>query len=251
MNILLSNDDGIYAEGLRALYRALRARGHTVHAVAPMTGQSAVSNAITFFHPLQAERIVESDFEGMGVYGTPADCVKLGASTLVPSPLDLVISGMNAGANAGPNILYSGTVAAAAEGVFHNIPSMAVSYDSFEFENIDEHAAHAVSLAETLPWGKVPARTLLNVNYPAKPVSESLGVRACPQSSAMWRDGYEERHDMRGRPYWWLTGTLPPEEIEEGSDNDLLKKGYITVTPVRFIFTHEAFMPELEKILQK
>ncbi len=254
MHFLLSNDDGIHAPGLRTLYAAIKAKGHRVTAVAPMTEQSAVSHGITVFRPLQSASVCDDNFgipfEGTGVYGTPADCVKLALTRLLPSPPDIVISGINSGANAGPNVPYSGTIAAAAEGAFHALPSMAVSYDSFKIEDISEHAAHAVTLAETLPWHNVPKHTLININYPHRALQDCLGVRVCPQSSVLWQDDYEERRDLRKLPYWWLSGTLPAENIEQGSDNDLLSKGHITVTPLRFVFTDEAFLAELNDILK-
>ena len=115
MRIALTNDDGIHAVGLRAIYHALLAAGHQVDVVAPMTEQSAVGHAITILGPLRVRRIKECDFNGFGVYGTPADCVKLGIGELLPHRPDLVVSGINAGANVGPDVLYSGTVAAATE----------------------------------------------------------------------------------------------------------------------------------------
>ncbi len=251
MNILLSNDDGIYAVGLRALYTAFTEAGHTVYVVSPMAEQSAVSNSITVFQALRAKEISEAGFTGMGVHGTPADCVKLALKSLCPKKPDIVISGINSGPNAGSDIRYSGTVAAACEAAFAGYKAMAVSYDDYRPTDLLEQARHTVTLAETLPWENIPPRCVVNVNYPKRPVAEALGVRTCFQSSALWDDNYGERQDPRGNPYWWLHGELRTQDVEEGSDRDLLTKGYITVTPIRFEYTHTECLAALEGCFQK
>ena len=148
MRVLLTNDDGIRAEGLRAMYRALREAGHTVHVVAPMHEQSGVGHSLTFFDPLRAHKIEEPDFEGLGLYGTPTDCVKLALGNLLKKRPDMVISGINAGSNVGPDILYSGTVGAATEAAHEDLPSMALSCDAGGgHPDMDSIARHAVELA--------------------------------------------------------------------------------------------------------
>ena len=129
MDVLLTNDDGIRAPGLRAMYAALREAGHNVRVVAPMRQQSGVGHSLTVFEPLRAMQFEEPDFTGTGVYGTPTDCVKLALGRLLPRRPDMVISGINAGPNVGPDILYSGTVGAATEAAHEELPSLAVSYD--------------------------------------------------------------------------------------------------------------------------
>ena len=213
MRVLLTNDDGIRAEGLRAMYRALREAGHTVHVVAPMHEQSGVGHSLTFFDPLRAHKIEEPDFEGLGLYGTPTDCVKLALGNLLKKRPDMVISGINAGSNVGPDILYSGTVG----------------------------ARHAVELAARIDWKKVAHRRVINVNYPRGPLSEAKGLRICPQTSAVWKNAYAERKDPRGEPYWWLEGEIPP--------HTMLNRGYITVTPLRFEFTDHESLRSLEDML--
>ena len=167
MRVLLTNDDGIRAEGLRAMYRALREAGHTVHVVAPMHEQSGVGHSLTFFDPLRAHKIEEPDFEGLGLYGTPTDCVKLALGNLLKKRPDMVISGINAGSNVGPDILYSGTVGAATEAAHEDLPSMALSCDAGGgHPDMDAIARHAVELAARIDWTKVPHRRVINVNYP-------------------------------------------------------------------------------------
>ncbi len=237
MIIALTNDDGVQAAGLRALYKVLLEQGHAVRVVAPVTEQSAVGHAITIRDPLRIRHFSENGFAGIGVFGTPADCVKLGLSQLLEEKPDLVISGINAGANVGPDIMYSGTVAAAREAASMGFPALAVSYDSFITGDMTEHARFAVALMQRIPWGDVPERRVLNLNLPKGPMSDCKGLRLCPQTSAVWRDWYHKRTDPRGAPYWWLDGTIPPDLVAPGTDRALLTEGWATLTPLRFDFT--------------
>ncbi len=247
MKVLLTNDDGIHSRGLMALYTALRERGHTVNVVAPMEQQSGVGHSLTVFDPLRAVRFNQPGFQGMGLYGTPTDCVKLALSTLVENRPDLVMSGINAGANVGPDILYSGTVGAATEACHEDLPSMAISDDEEDPVDILAKARHAVALAESLNWKEIPTRRVINVNYPKGLLSSSKGVRVCPQTTAVWKNSYLERQDPRGGRYWWLVGSIPPETINAGSDKDLLNRGYVTVTPLCFNFTDETGLAILSR----
>lgn len=240
MHIFLTNDDGIQAAGLQALYTALIEGGHTVDVVAPITEQSAVSNSITFATPMRIKHYQHGDFAGTAVHGTPVDCAKLGLSSLVTQKPDLVLSGINRGMNAGPDVLYSGTVSAACEGALMGYRSIAVSFASYTAEHKDDFidkARHLVALLPSINWENVPARSMLNINYPACLASDALGIRFCPQSRAIWHDWYEERQNPLGQRYWWINGEVPPESIEAGSDRDFLAKGYITITPLQFDFT--------------
>lgn len=250
MNILLTNDDGIMANGLRAMYAALRAAGHTVRVVAPVRQQSGVGHSLTVFEPVRAMEYNEPDFCGTGIYGTPTDCVKLALGNLLPCKPDLVISGINAGPNVGPDILYSGTVAAATEAAHENLPSIAVSYDGYNstVEEVLPQANHLAHLAERLDWSQLRPRRVINVNYPKCPLAEVKGLRVCPQTSAVWLNSYSQRQDPRGAPYWWLEGEIPPESIEHDSDKDLLNKGYITITPLRFDFTDAEGLRTLQSL---
>lgn len=248
MYILLTNDDGIYAPGLRSLYQALCDAGHQVQVVAPMTEQSAVSSAITVFQPLRIRRLREAQFTGIGVYGTPTDCVKLALSRLLPRKPELLLSGINAGPNAGPDILLSGTVAAAAAGAHAGIPAMAISYNDYHAVKVDEQARHAAALAGRLDWARLPSRCVLNLNYPCGSLADALPLRICPQSSALWRDTYEQRQDPRNSPYWWLAGIIPEEEEQAQTDWTLVRKGHITLTPLRFDLTDWDHLPLLEAL---
>ena len=250
MRIALTNDDGIHAVGLRAIYHALLAAGHQVDVVAPMTEQSAVGHAITILGPLRVRRIKACDFTGFGIYGTPADCVKLGIGELLPHRPDLVVSGINAGANVGPDVLYSGTVAAATEAAHLGFKALAVSYDAFKFDDLSEHAAYAVSIIEKLPWPELPERRVVSLNLPDVPMSACKGLAICPQTTAVWRDWYHRREDPRGTPYWWLDGNIPPEKVNPGSDRALLSEGWATLTPLRFDFTDTACLEYLRGVFE-
>ena len=245
MHVLLSNDDGIMAPGLRALYAALVEAGHTVLAVAPLRQQSGVGHSLTVVEPLRTRVIEEPGFTGIGVHGTPTDCVKLGLGALSQKRPDLVMAGINLGPNVGPDIFYSGTVGAAAEGAHDGVPSMAVSHaDHSGRQDLTAHARHAVALAERIDWSKLPERRVLNLNYPAGDLPEGE-VRVCPQSAATWRNIYARREDPRGDPYWWLTGDVPGESIGQGTDKHLLLAGHVTLTPLRFEYTDDAALDAL------
>ena len=249
MIVALTNDDGIEAHGLRALYTALKNAGHDVRVIAPMAEQSAVGHAITVRNPLRAKEYHEGDFHGYGISGTPADCVKLGTGVLLEQKPDIVISGINAGANVGPDIMYSGTVAAAREAAAMGYPAMALSFDSFLPADLTEQAAFAVSLMERLPWQTIPKKRVINVNFPDMPFAACKGLTLCPQTDAVWNDWYHERTDPRGTPYWWLDGNILPETVAKGTDRALLSEGWITLTPLRFDFTDTETLALLEKTL--
>jgi 5'-nucleotidase len=242
MDILLTNDDGINAVGLRALYGALREAGHTVHVVAPMTEQSAVGHAITLFSPLRVTEVREVGFEGIGVVGTPADCVKLAVHHILPKRPDVVVSGINAGANVGVDVLYSGTVSAATEGALAGIWALAVSVDDFRPRDLNPQARCTAAFVADFPWGALPQLTVLNLNFPAGPLPYPPRICVCPQTSATYRDWYLERADPRGRPYYWLGGVIPEELVQPGTDRALLTEGCITLTPLTFDLTHWAFL---------
>lgn len=249
MIVALTNDDGIRATGLRSLYRALLDAGHTVHVVAPKTEQSAVGHAITVRDPLRVRQYAENGFTGVGVSGTPADCVKLGISVLMREEPDIVLAGINAGANVGPDIMYSGTVAAAREAAAMGYPAMALSYDSFAEDDLTGYAAFAVSLMEKIPWQEIPEKRIINVNFPNVPFEKCKGLKICPQTSAVWHDWYRQHLDPRGTPYWWLDGSIPPEMVAPGTDRALLTDGWTTLTPLRFDFTDMECLTALQERL--
>ncbi|MEZ0267667.1 MAG: 5'/3'-nucleotidase SurE [Phycisphaerae bacterium] len=244
MRILLTNDDGIRAPGLVAMYRELTKLGD-VTVVAPETVQSATGHGITMATPLLTSRVrVEDTFEGVAVDGRPADCVKLAINQLCAGePPDLVVSGMNSGTNVGINVIYSGTVAAAIEAAFLGLPAVAVSlYLKSDVET--DYARSAVYARRTIE--KILATGLqkgqvATMNVPAlQPGEEPRGIKIVRQCTRPWVDTYERRKDPRGRDYFWNTSVFKLVETEGDTDVAALKEGWITVTPLQFDLTDHA-----------
>jgi 5'-nucleotidase len=175
------------------------------------------------------------------------DCVKLGLTSLLAKRPDAVVSGINAGANVGVDVLYSGTVSAATEAALMGVPALAVSYDSFNPPDLSEQAAWAADLLARLPLDRLPEQCVLNLNFPDRPLAQAKELRVCPQTSAAYADGYEQRMDPRGRPYFWLVGEIPPEKLTADCDRALLTAGHITLTPLRFDFTDRPVLDLLHK----
>lgn len=242
MKILITNDDGILAPGIEALYSAVRDLGE-VEVVAPETGQSAVGHAISVLTPMAVRRVhVNNTFHGWSVDGRPADCVKLAMMELLPWKPDFVLSGINAGANTGINVLYSGTVAGAAEGAFFGVPSVAFSL--LLSAELDFHGAGRISrqIFERYVASKPPAGMCLNVNIPPLDNGPPLGVRVIQQSNVPMDDHYQKMTDQQGRAIYWLDGKLPDKGRCPGSDLEAVRDGYISITPLRFDLTDREAM---------
>lgn len=240
MIILLTNDDGIYAPGLAALQRQLSRLGD-VYVVAPATEQSGVGHSITYLTPLIVKEVYIDDQQwGWAVEGSPADCVKIGISELCPSRPDLVVSGINGGLNAGINVLYSGTVAAAIEGAFYGITSLAVSLEYDEHAQFDKAARIARSIIEQVLENKGPEPQLYNMNLPTAALEGAPEVRTVPMDVTLYGEHYEKRTDPFGRLYYWATGY--PSPTLEGRETDLtaLKQGCVTLTPLDYNMTKTA-----------
>ena len=245
MNILLTNDDGIWAPGLRSLYHVLSSAGHQITVVAPLTEQSAVGHAVTLSSPLRIKKVNDGPFQGFAVSGSPVDCVKIALGTVYNLQPELLISGINNGANVGVDILYSGTVAAATEAALVGIPALAVSIDHFNPVDLAEQAEYILAFIPKIKWASLPPRRILNINFPDLPVPECKGLRLCPQTQAVYEDWYDERTDPRGRRYYWLCGEILPQNLEPDTDRTLLTQGYITLTPLTFDFTDHELMQNL------
>jgi 5'-nucleotidase len=243
--ILVSNDDGYDSPGIYALVRSLNRIAETVVA-APATPQSAVGHAITVQMPLRAREVQRGKgFRGWAVEGTPADSVKLGVSTLLQRKPDLVVSGINHGMNTSINIMYSGTVSAATEGMILGIPSIAISLASHA-QDADTTAAalFARSIARTVLRRGLPAGTLLNVNVPAIPLADIRGVAVTRQGRSWWDDGFETRTDPNGKEYYWLYGTYKWDSDPQADDHALQNK-LISVTPLHYCLTDDALYAEM------
>ena len=245
MEIVLTNDDGIWAIGLRTLYKSLINAGHRVHVIAPLTEQSAVGHAVTLSNPIRIKYVKNSNFQGIGVSGTPVDCVKLALTKILKDPPDLLVSGINNGANVGVDILYSGTVAAATEAALAGVSALAVSIDNFSPTDVNDQAEFVCRLIKKIDWEKFKNR-VLNLNFPDRPLNKVKGIKVCPQTQAIYKDWYEERVDPRGKPYFWLCGYIPEENLSPKSDRAYLSKGYITLTPLNFDFTDKKLLAKLQ-----
>jgi 5'-nucleotidase len=239
----LTNDDGVYAPGLRALRQELLKLGH-VSVVAPATEQSAAGHSITLLTPLLVQEVLDDDQTRLGwaVEGRPADCVKLALQELLPEPPDVIISGLNAGSNAGINVLYSGTVAAAVEAAFYRYTSIAVSLEYTKAQPLDfpRAAELARRVIERILSHPVGPGTLINVNIPALEKGPVRGVRVLPQNIAPYAEQFDRRTDPRGRVYFWNMPGVACPEPHPNTDEAALADGYITVTPLQFDLTHHA-----------
>jgi 5'-nucleotidase len=248
VRILLTNDDGVYAPGLRALRTELLSLGD-VTVVAPATEQSAVGHSITLLTPLLVQEVRDDQnrFMGWAVEGRPADCVKLALLELLPEPPDVVISGLNAGSNAGINVLYSGTVAAAIEAAFFRRLSIAVSLEYTRPQPLDFPRAAGLArgvIDQVLAHDPAPG-TLFNINIPSLEKGPVRGIRVLPQNVAPYVETFDRRRDPRGRVYFWSNpGFCCPEPLPD-TDVSALAEGFITVTPLQFNLTHADLLREM------
>ncbi len=251
MRILITNDDGIFAPGLRALQRAFE-RSHDVTVVAPDRERSAIGHGITLHQPLRAEPVaLGNGSQGIAVSGTPADCIKIAVLEIMDKKPDMVISGINPGANLGININYSGTVAAAKEASLYGINALAVSVQSPASDHYDEMARYTVSLAGQVAATGLPFGTLLNVNFPNMPVAETAGVRVCRQGIEMFPENIEKRVDPRNRPYYWQGCDAQTFRDSPDSDGSAVAANFIAITPLKCDTTDYHLMGDLEDLLTR
>ncbi|NER37259.1 MAG: 5'/3'-nucleotidase SurE [Oscillatoria sp. SIO1A7] len=257
MKLLISNDDGIFAAGVRALANTMAEAGHEVFVVCPDRERSATGHGITMHQPIRAE-VVESIFhpgiKAWSCSGTPSDCVKLALWALLDSPPDLVLSGINQGQNLGTDILYSGTVSAAMEGLIEGIPSVAFSFTSYTSREFQPAANFARTLVAAIAKTPLPLKTLLNVNVPDVPTEKIAGVVLARQGVRRYADVFKKRVDPRGHTYYWLAGEVI-EDAEDAEDTEkalvswgeeaialptdvqAIRENYITVTPLQYNLT--------------
>lgn len=244
--ILVSNDDGIFSPGIKALAEVADEFGD-VEIVAPDRQQSAVGHAITVSTPLRARPFrIDNRFNGQAVTGTPADSVKLAHNQLLNRKPDLVVSGINHGSNAGINILYSGTVSAATEGTILGYPSIAFSCTAYE-EEADlsgcQDAARKV-IGYVLNHG-LPKGVTLNVNAPEGPLK---GIKWARQANSRYIEEFEGRVDPNNRSYYWMTGKFQLLDNDEQNDIAILEKGFASVTPIQYDLTAYSLMNDLKDI---
>ncbi|TDT69164.1 5'-nucleotidase /3'-nucleotidase /exopolyphosphatase [Hypnocyclicus thermotrophus] len=248
MNILISNDDGIYAEGIKILKNFLEKAGHKIYVTAPLDEQSGAGHGITLHSPLRIKEIErDGKFFGYGINGKPADCVKIGLLKLFKDKsIDLVISGINKGTNLGTDIFYSGTFGAAAEGSLLGVKSIALSLcDILDNNHFETAANFIVKYCDKIKNIKFPKDTLLNINVPNIVNEDIKGYVYTKQGDRRYLDNIIERIDTQGNKYYWLGG----KASEKGEDLEIdfvaVKQGFISITPIKL----DMYSDELKKIL--
>lgn len=245
--VLLTNDDGIFAEGLYQLYLAMREVAE-VAVVAPDSEKSAVGHAITIADPLRVTKFHRNgEFFGHAVNGTPADCVKLAYYALLDRKPDAVISGINLGSNTGINVIYSGTISAATEANILGLPSFAISLATYANPIFEPAARFAARLLPLILEQPLPPHTFLNVNVPNVPEAKIRGVRITRQGMTMYDDNYDVRRDPRNRLYYWLTGSKMEAQEGEDVDDGAVAKNYISITPLHYDLTNYDYLDDLKK----
>jgi 5'-nucleotidase len=254
MRILIANDDGIAANGIRVLTESL-ACDHEVYVIAPDRERSAAGHSLTLHTPLRVEELEPfGDAKRTWVTtGTPGDCVKIGINAILASDEqpDLVISGINHGPNLGADILYSGTVSCAMEGAMMGVPSIAVSLASMksEYEDFRFTGNFVNSLLKKLPEFTFPPKGILNINTPALPAEDIAGIAITELGRRMFTDTYDKRTDPRGKVYYWMAGELLSEPDTANTDIAAVRNNMVSVTPVTFEMTKRSFMADLENVL--
>jgi len=249
MNILISNDDGIYAEGIKVLVNYLKKNGHKTFVVAPLEEQSGTGHGITLHEPLRVREVFrENERFGYSVSGKPADTVKVALTHLYDdADIDFVISGINRGANLGTDLFYSGTFAAASEGTLFKKNAIALSLivdgDYLYFESAGEFI---VDFLETIKDKKFPQGTLLNINVPNLPTGDIKGAKYTKQSNRKFKENLVERTDTQGNRYFWLGGSPVMGDHVENSDAQAIIDGYISITPIKL----DLYNNELELFLK-
>lgn len=254
-HILITNDDGIHALGIRHLWYALKDIAD-VAIVAPSEEHSCVGLSITVFDPLRIEKVLwlSNEAQAWSVTGTPSDCVRMALSVILPDYPDLIISGINRGSNAGRRILYSGTIGAVIEGVMHGIPGMAVSLEDYvnpSFESIEEYIPRFVDYILNHP---LPSGTFFNVNFPSQSENPILGIRMVRQGNEYCAESPEKReHPTAGNfSYYWLGSKIVKYDEDDDSDIAWLQKGYATAVPININeLTNRIYIKEHGQIFEK
>src|SRR6185436_1929160 len=247
--ILVTNDDGITAPGIRALVEAMSELGEVV-VVAPDGPQSGMGHAITLNTPLRLDKVeVHGETLGYQCSGTPVDCVKLAVNKILHRKPDLCVSGINHGSNSSINVIYSGTMSAAMEGAIEGIPSIGFSLLNYKL-NADLKAGRQIAkiIAQQILNFGMPVNSLLNVNIPDLTLNKIKGIKICRQAMAKWEEEFNERLDPHNRPYYWLTGKFINPDKGEDTDEWALKNGYVSIVPVEFEFKGHHAVTYLNKM---
>ena len=247
--ILVTNDDGITAKGIRSLIEIASQFGEVV-VIAPDKPQSGMGHAITISNPLRLEEVALFDkIPAFACSGTPVDCVKLGVYEILHRKPDILLSGINHGENTSTNVLYSGTMSAAVEGAMENIPAAGISLKNHDAK-ADFSTAKEVSkrVIQMILTHGLPDHTCLNVNVPDVQFNALKGIKWSKQAHAFWEDRFDKRLDQFGRPYYWLTGNFECVSEDEESDLYALENGYASVVPTQFDLTHYEALQALKHL---
>ena len=250
MKLLITNDDGIYAQGIQTLIKTMSSVAE-IYVAAPDRERSGTGHSITVFEPIRAEQIEMPEVRVAWVIGgTPVDCVKLAVKKLIKTKIDLVVSGINHGPNLGTDILYSGTVAAAAEGVVLGIPSIAASLNSYSADADFTMAADITKeLIEQILRQGIEETTLLNINIPPLPREHIKGSRITKLGIRNYDNLFEERKDPRGNAYFWLGGGVVIHRQEHNSDVTAVENGFLSITPIHLDLTDYRLMEKYRQDL--
>jgi len=248
--ILITNDDGVMAPGIRNLVEAVKDMGKIV-VVAPDKPQSGMGHAITIGHPLRLQKVnvFGDDIDAYSCTGTPVDCVKLAVDKVLHRKPDLCLSGVNHGANHSINVIYSGTMSAAVEAAIESIPSAGFSLLDYSIEaDFSGARKYARIVVEKMLTTKLDKHTVFNVNIPALPPDHIKGLKICKQAYAKYEEDFITRQDPHGRVYYWLTGEFV--NFDKGRDTDVwaLANGYVSLVPVQFDLTNYVLKSKLEKL---
>lgn len=253
LKILISNDDGIHANGIQTLAAKL-SQNHEVYVVAPDRERSATGHALTLHKPIRIEE-VDLSFpvaKAYSVSGTPSDCVKLALNALLDVEIDVLVSGINHGPNLGSDVIYSGTVSAALEGAIHGIPSIAVSLVN-GFEKMADFSHGAEFINQFLPTAMkvgIPAKSILNINIPAVSLHHFAGIQIAELGTRMYTDSYEKRIDPRGGVYYWLAGEIIETGEADDSDVEAIRNNMVAISPVHYNLTNYNALTLLKEKLE-
>ncbi len=246
--ILVTNDDGVMAPGIRNLIQFMKEIGEVV-VVAPNKPQSGMGHAVTISNPLRLEKISkDSPTLEYSCNGTPVDCVKIAVNRVLKQKPDLIVSGINHGSNSSINVIYSGTMSAAIEGAMENIPSIGFSLLDFNFDaDFVSAKKYIINIANNVLQHGLPDGTCLNVNIPAVKEEQLKGIKVCRQANGNWEESFDHRQDPRGKDYYWLTGKFKLHENSNETDEWALSNNFISVVPIQYDFTAHKFISKLKK----
>jgi 5'-nucleotidase len=237
--ILITNDDGIVAPGIRALIAVMKEVGEVV-VVAPDSPQSAMGHAITINNTLKLERVhIDNEIEQeYSCSGTPVDCVKIAVNEVLKRKPDLCVSGINHGSNSSINVIYSGTMSAAVEAGIEGIPAIGFSLLDYSWDaDFEPIKKHLKKIALEVLHNGLPEGVVLNVNFPKLSQEAIKGIKICRQAKAMWQEEFDKRTNPQGKEYYWLTGKFVNQDKGTDTDEWALENGYISIVPVQFDLT--------------